>query len=123
MTPRVEIDVLEGDTWEFVIELRDAAGEPFDFSGLTGYLQVRLEPSASPLASLTSAPGEGLQLDVPTAGDITVTVPSTATSNLCRRGQPIHIPSELEFRDGGSPARVKSYAALVFVVEPERTKQ
>ncbi len=121
MSDRIEIPVVEGDSWKCVVELRDAAGDPFPFTGLTAHMTLRRDLNSPAFATLSSAPGGGLELDSPGAGDIYVTVPSNVTAGLCRRKQAVRIDTELELRDGSDPPDVQSYAKLTYVVTPEST--
>jgi len=71
-------------------------------------------------ATLTG--GAGLTLDSPSAGDITVTVPSSATAGLCRGRPGVSVLGELELRVAGSPPVVTTVAAFRFSVLPEVTR-
>lgn len=120
-TERTRIDVVEGDTWQVSVEVRESDGSAYSFTGLSPFLQLRREIGGEVIGELTE--GDGLTLDSPQAGDIAVAVPCTLTAGLCRNRRGCSVVGDLELRTADATPVVTTVAALQFDVLPEATRR
>ena len=111
---RTSIEVIEGDTWGATIICQTADGDPFDFSPGSLSLPIARAPGGDRLATLTD--GSGLSVDYPDAGSVTIAVPTSVTTGVCRNRQPVRIYADLKYTQG---AETITLAPLVFIVSPE----
>lgn len=118
---RVPIELVEGDTWRWLVECRDANGDPYDFGPRSAHMQLRRDLQSPPFAELDDD-GNGLQLNTPEAGDISVVVSSSHTRGLCRGGRALEILTEIELRSADDPPDITSVVALRLIVLPEGTR-
>lgn len=116
---RTELDVIEGDTWVVELNLREPDGTPYSFGSQAPYFQLRATLGGTVIVELTE--GDGITLDYPAAGDITLEIPSTYTAGICTNRNVVTRIGDLELRLAGSPVKVTTMAAFQFNVSPEAT--
>lgn len=125
MKDRSTIYAVEGDTWQWVFQVKDGAGAAFDFGSQTAVMQLRRAiGDATPFADLSV--GNGITMDMAIdnveVGSITVRVPSDVTAGLCRGSLSIEVLTELKLRDASDPPVVTTLSALRIVVMRAGTK-
>lgn len=109
--------VKEGDTWQLEIQVLDGAGAPYNFTGLTATMNVCRQLSSTLLTTLTEA--DGITLDSPSAGYVTIAVPSTVTGGLCAGKTNEIVYADLRLSSADLVPVVTTVACLEFTVEPE----
>lgn len=73
------VDVVQGNTWAFVVTLLDDAGAGINLTGTTADMEIKRLDGTLVLALSI---GNGITYTDPTAGEMTITVAAADTVNL-----------------------------------------
>ena len=81
MAGQKNFEVDQNTTFSFIVEYKDADGNPIDLDGATAKMQVRDTKGGSKLAFTLTSPNGGIVIDAPN-GTITCKMTPTQTNKL-----------------------------------------
>lgn len=81
MAGQKNFEVDQNATFSFVVEYKDASGNPIALTGATAKMQVRDTKGGSKLAVTLTSPSGGITIDAPN-GKLTVKMTPTQTNKL-----------------------------------------
>jgi hypothetical protein len=113
-----DIEVHQGETREFELELTDNAGSPIDLTDYSAKMQIRSKPGGEVFLTLTNDSGSGITI-TPASGTVGVHMTAAQTAGFGFEAGEYDLPVKVD--DGGEDVLEYLIDGLV-VVTPRKTE-